>query len=511
MNADEEKCILCQKYYVLKADGTCEGPKTLTEEHGCSRKVANNTEDLTTNTSCNDCDSNKVYKYVLKSQVCEVRRFVFSYDQHCVEWSTTKDKCLKCDNNGFYMKEYKKYHVALPTGKSVPVENCILLDDDEKCVKCKPGMTLTSDKTICRKYAQDEVMTVTRSFNYNFDNRDPITETENMVIHCVAYSQIDAERIGCTKCATGYTGIVPSPESVGTKLYAYTKADKNNYGFDDVVNVYSECAGEGNLYLKTAMYLDTVTQYGSCAVGYKVDSDKPGFACLKCREGFIGKLGQATRFANEEAISGNAPTIVDCERRDSLLMTKVHRGFFFNNYKSTGDKLLRSTYMYWDSCSNGKVPLYMLITALNDTGFSYPSGIQTDGEDLDQIYCVPSPEVTTVPGCQIWGLSGDLLAPLDPTFTSSPSANTPLTRCIVCQPGFEASADGVSCVNKLSHCTVQASDWLGGCMTPTTAFAYTKSDPFGISEASESNADNCKVQSSEGNKECWMCEEGFHW
>ena len=503
---DTGKCSQCKEFYQLKTDGTCDGPKAWVYDMNCSQKEEHNTTDFTVNSSCTKCYDPE-FLYLVGGR-CLYRGDIPMYDTGCNVWNLNSNFCKICNKGTENFKETK--NVDSQRGSKSSITNCVLTTGS-KCTTCVPGMVPDLDNRICRFYDSEKKAVAKRCFKTDFDNRGPILKNSGIVKNCYVYMQVTHSDIGCTKCESGYAGIVPDFRSSGTKPYAFSRTKDNMVQADDVVSTFIKCLPDQEVYLRSTSYIDKITGNSTCVIGYMHDPSKPGFACLKCSPDYFGKIGLATHYADGEVIGSNVPSIVDCKPNVNLAMSKTHRGMFFSNHQNIGEHLQRSTYAYWDSCPSGMQPVYMLVTSLDNMTMSLSTKKQTNGNPLDVVYCVPETHLTVLPGCQIYSLSAELAEDLNQTFDAPTADFTAKTTCMACQPGFQRKKSNNECEDKTSHCDLQVSDWLGGCMKPNNGFTFDKDAPFGIPESATANEMGCKVQSAAATKECWMCHEGWMW
>ena len=507
VNHTDGLCDMCLTDYERTTDGETVDCTLLEHTYwqACNQTWPKSAKTFSENRDCTSCTDS--HYYFLKEDRCLARNEYHNM-LGCTDFSTNSKHCAKCDV-GLYLEETVGYEECVPAAEVlVPITDCLRYVDKVNCGICVLGKQPSADGSACEDIDPSEFAFTMKAYGLDFANYGPIIDSAQKIPNCEAYSQIYLNEAGCTKCQTNFVGIVPNPESLGVKKYAYSEGAYNAYGVDDVMTVFVKCLPVTDPYLMSSNPLDPSVPNSNCLVGVSMGNENlGGYACIRCKQDYLGLLGEVTHYPDGSLIPGDyRGAIVSCAQSKPSEIIKTYGGMFFNNFENKGRYLTPSNYFPFDSCSNGNVLVYMLITGMKPISVRFPKTLQSDGSPMKLAYCLESSRIPIQNGCQFYTLTRDFSQ--NPDFTGSDVFEN--VNCMMCKPRYQAvEGECVSMSSKCGYMDSSSKEFLGGCRSPsvTVVLDYSENLMFSYHVTTADAVDECKVININDLTQCYFYSE----
>ena len=300
---DEEKCILCEHGFHLTEDFKCSNTRYCSiSENGicyqCSKDYYLGLDNICTNVegciysidgTCTECEEG--YYYHTLNNTCIEMEGIFA---NCKFTCPIGDRCCECKNDfylnlndslcydntapgpytkcAFIENEFERcrfcvdgYYLGTDDHKCCKVENCKLVENENKCLECDTFYCLDAKKQEC-------------VYNDFLDDLD-----KTIYISCLRTNE---EGTKCEKCIEGYE---PNEDGYCVDVeYCEEKKDGKCLKCKDIIiDNYSLCANELFGCIRSASdnclrcdNLDDLYDCTKCQEGY----DKTRFSCEKIEE-----------------------------------------------------------------------------------------------------------------------------------------------------------------------------------------------------------------------------------
>lgn len=514
------QCNQCTDFYELNDDNDCEYLANQSDLV-CKRTILGKMQLLKENLYCEAC-KDQTFQYLHEAR-CLDRSNYTNFSGCALNPETSDNQCTGCESD--------KYTVPVNTHPQCvssdigfyfwppQIPNCLIRDGKGKCFLCQPGTYLTTDRMSCISLDPANNATIWNAFDNKMEPIGSIQSPEHLIENCEEYGQIDPTKIGCTKCKSGFVGIIPQQSSTRTGNLDITISLNDRVDTMDFWHPFDECYDNSKI-LRTNASTNHVNA-NDCEFGFRID-EREGYGCLRCLNNKIGQVLSVLYDSDGIYLHTNYQVIGNCQ---TTSIKSELTGIGFLN-RSTLSRLQWNILMPFTNCASwgyadSEVLVYMYLTdflnpyvQLNSFDDEYPH----PDEPIEQAYCFPTARVNNqISHCQIYSISS-----LIPNFNSSTSViQNP--HCLACEPGyapvFDVNDQYITQCQIIPNCTTSSHNsntWLNACESPTFdawkvevingSQVIAFDEPVSTSEA----IGNCEVIDTSASSDlCVLCEAGY--
>ena len=506
IKSDDTGCNQCKDGFYADSAGLCTAdPDPSTSL--CVRMKSNSgaTETLAApGSNCEQCKDG----YVIVSNACVVIEDP-AYFLGCD--TQNGDHCGLCES-GFYSVDAtypfcaKETHT--PSQFQTIISNCSVRLDFDKCKICDEDFVVNSGGTSCDSVPGTDAL-IKNTFDLTLNQQGSLSTT--LVPNCSEYTQVTDTVVKCTKCISGFVGIVDN---------AYLSPRVANFSVsNEIYNPLSACLTNSLMY-KSAGPVDHVGQ-NDCLIATQLTGSN-GYGCIRCVSGKIGSTMEVTLDSDgTTALTTPVKVIGNCTDDSSLGLASDYTGFGLLDVQVTNINL--SSYTSYSNCSDAtKVVFYMFqwsaaagVTLEVSSNSGTANNIAFCGVEADVLNVLTQ----KVDNCAAYSFGVSVLTTFDQSSTKIPTVT-----CLSCKPGFYvASVDsngGAATCSPIHGCNsagVSANNtWLNGCSHPDSGGWKSKKvnnvydilyhDP--MPDYAPYFIENCLLLSQE-EKICVICKPGY--
>lgn len=510
---DGSNCVQCKDGFDLRNGnpGTCVEDQAASSL--CLRMRANESGSLETpGIGCEECRADKAA--YLNNQICTVANEM-GYYINCKQTSKNLGLCEICEDGNYRVDIIKHSPVCaketITSTKFPNIPDCAVRREFTNCAICNRGKVLNASKDGCEDPQVGKYL-FQNAFDYHMHQKgdiavDPISD-------CAEYIQVGEDTVLCSKCSTGFVGII-SETHFSSKLVDLPSGN-------ELYNVFSECVNKDHRYQKSDKTFHVTDT--DCLIGHRPATESTGYGCLRCIPGKIGSVIEVTKDHLEaDFANGNKYKYIgSCQT-----VTELQSSFIGINQvgQNRGDRIISSNYMGYSDCTDSnKVVFYMVKWTLY-TGVTL--ALSANGATANKLaFCgteaaVISDQKDKIENCTIYTFSTDV-----PASFNQASDKITAPNCRACKPGFYGIvADGnkgISTCEAIHGCntpnvaTGNHNTWLSACSNPDSggwkgkklgeSYVVSYHDP--MPNSAPYKIDNCLVL-SQSEEICVVCKPGF--
>lgn len=518
------ECKQCNEWYKLTGT-TCSASTHSKLESPCKQKVASNTTELNDKDNCAVCSFDNLY--YLSSGTC-TSRGILANAPNCHTFDPDGAGCDVC-KNGFKLGNLG-YLTTCESEPAAPKSNCKVYSNvaasSEACLFCEQGYfensgSCTELETHKTSGANITKLELLRGYGTKLEPL-PSKQMTTAFANCEKFTQIEAGNgetaVGCSKCKDTFVGIVTYDKDNTAELPAgFAEAGNSHSGKTEVVNTFSKCMA-GNLSYKGADD-NKVTADNTCAIAYQ-DSDNGEYACLRCKNGFKGKIKAATQKQDNTALSGSIYAIGDCVDASS----EMSRAKDFMHYRHLDKwKFLRwNSLLTFDTCSTNNLVYLSYQDSHNGhlIRTEHKNAQSGSPENPFHAHCLPDNRLNSgkINNCQFYILASNLTG----NFTDSTNFDV---TCAMCEPGYtpdnlNGQITTCSAIDHTNKCDVtdnSKNTWMNACAVPkNTGWEWSSSlvpqqVEYHKPVISANKLDFCLsvINASSSNRKCNVCQQGY--
>lgn len=513
------QCDQCTDFHQLNG-GICQAVSN-TSDLVCKRIIFGRNQQLKDNFHCEACVNSSIQ--FLDASRC-LSRSKFSNFSGCALSPLESDlDCFGC-NSDLYTVPINQFPQCVSSQMNkflwpVKINNCLIRDGRSACFLCQPGSILSSDRSMCVSLDAQNNATFWNGFDHKMEPIGSIQSKDALVENCAFYVQVDPENLACSKCKTGFVGIISQRSSSRTSNLNISHTINDIQDSLDFWNTFDECY-DHTLDLRVSSSTGHVNP-GDCEFGFRID-DFEGFGCLQCSGNKIGQILEVLYDIHGIYLLTKYQVIGNCV---STTIKSELTGVSFPN-RSNLSHLQWNMLMPFTNCAtwgytDNEVLVYMHVTDFLSPFIdlkSFDDEFYTASTPISQAYCFPTARVQNqISNCQIYSLNSH---PSNFNHNTSIITNP---NCLACKPGFYTQFDSnnqfITSCSAISDCSTtnhNSNTWLNACESPSHAawevetISGTQVVAFDKPVTSAQAISNCEViDTSSAASRCVMCRSGY--